>query len=845
MAEQLPHLTINPFFTANPYTYPGQGGGAGIELAVKNRTAHANNLIKQLNAVQQQFQVKAVDPTPENIVKDESLYVEFLSDYNFPLDFDALNSDRHNAKYQLLNIKKETVNINGEDKDQYRVVVVMKPGAIGTFLKKAGEYMVENTKDKLGNDTGLPKHRNLLNNIQSIQLATLRSFWTDEPEIPFPNENANVWWEAWFRKTDNETLKGKEVLQNLQEVGASVGQQILQFPEHTVRLIKGTAKQLSESIFLLDNLAELRKPQQLNNFITNKNIDLSTKETWQQDLLKRTKASFDENSVLVYLLDSGVNNLHPLITPFLPTNRLYTYKQAWGTEDTWEDGGHGTGMGGLALYGDLTTALASPSDIQIFHGLVSFKIVHPSDPNTPNLYGSITETACSTPVVDFPQNPRIYCLSITDSTTVFKGRPSTWSAAVDKITFGRVIDDEPQLMIVSGGNVNYMQAHIDAQHYNSYNLLESIHDPSQSYNALTVGSYTRMDRIDQTIWPNVTPLANNGHMSPSNSTSLLWDDQWPYKPDIVMEGGNLGRSGSMILDNIHTLKPLSLDKDFQQYIFNPFGDTSGAAALASKLAAELKTKHGHFWPETIRGLMAHSAEWTDVMLNGVSLSNATVQQKKTLLRSFGYGVPIERNAFYSAQNSVTLISQNYIQPFRMDGSAVKTNEYHLYEIPWPTDILQNILTDKDVTLKLTLSYFIDPNPGNRRYANNFSYYSHGLDFKVIKPAESLDVFKRRVSGAEENQHTTYQGQEEPWILKESCRNKGSLKKDFIICSGADLALRNMIAIYPKHGWYSSRKRLGLAESIVRYSLIISIETEGAETDLYTAISSLIENTLPL
>src|SRR5690606_5182092 len=100
-----------------------------------------------------------------------------------------------------------------------------------------------------------------------------------------------------------------------------------------------------------------------------------------------------------------------------------------------------------------------------------------------------------------------------------------------------------------------------------------------------------LDRIDQNAWPGIRTLAIHGGMSPSNSTSLLWENQWPVKPDIVLEGGNMGVSGTQLLDHIPTLKPLSLDKDFANYLLYPFGDTSGAAALASKMAAELKTAY--------------------------------------------------------------------------------------------------------------------------------------------------------------------------------------------------------------------------------------------------------------
>jgi len=841
MAENLPHLRVDPFFNPKGYTYPIPVVPS-FPVKDRDRAIHGNKIIQQLNKIRQQFTINAEENLPENIVRDNALYVEFFSEWDFPLKFESLTQEKDNPNYQIVNIKKEIINVNGSEKERYKVVVMMKEGGVSTFLKKAAEYLTKFIKDKEGKLTDIPSNRPLIQNIQDIELATLRSFWSDEPEIPFPSENENLWWEVWFRKTNNDLGRLQRVYDNLQVIGAEVGQQTLYFHEHTVKLVKASGLQLSKSLLLLDNLAELRKPQQLNDFITTKNIDLSEKAAWSADLIARTEPLLGENHVVICLLDSGVNNKHPLLSAILPDSRLYTYKDDWGTEDSWDFGGHGTGMAGLAIYGDLTTALELGANIKIYHGLESFKIINRNDPNDPELYGAITEYACSAPAVDFPNNPRIFCLAITDRSLAFKGRPSTWSASIDKISFGE--EFVTKLFIVSGGNVDYMLPHLSAENYPSLNQIESIHDPSQSYNALTVGSYTRMDRIDQNIWAGASPLAANGGVSPSNSTSLIWESQWPVKPDIVMEGGNLGVRQGAVMDNITTLKPLSLDKEFGTYVFSPFGDTSGAAALASKLAAELMTAHPQFWPETIKGLMVHSAEWTDAMLNGINFPNASVEQKRVLLRTFGYGVPIAEKAFYSAKNSLTLIAENYIQPYRLEGSSVKTNQYHLYNIPWPADILLDELSDKDVKLKVTLSYFIDPNPGNKRYAYNFSYHSHALDFKMIRPTESLDEFTRRISATDKGNEVPYQGQEEPWALKESMRNKGSIKKDFLISSGADLATRNIIAIYPKRGWYISRKILGMVQATVRYSLILSIETDDNEINIYNPVLTLIENNLP-
>jgi hypothetical protein len=842
MARQNPrsHIKFEGFSSSLPYTYPRNNFPPAAGVRERNRNMHGSRLLQQLQNIRDRFDLPNDLTLPDGIVRDDATYVDFISEWGFPLKFDSLDQDTDRPNYQILNIREEIGEINEQQVYRYHVTMMMTPGGVSKFITKVRDYLEKNIV-RNGVDTGNPRNYALLNNIDIIQIATLQSFWTDDPEIRFPDEQEDVWWEAWFRKTPNDQFRIRRVLENLEAVGAQVGAAELEFAEHRVRLIKGSGNQLSQSLLLLDNLAELRKPQETADFIFHRDDDYLAQAEWLNDLIDRTDAEFDENSILICLLDSGVNNGHPLIAPFLPDERLYSYKpEAWGTNDGWPNGGHGTGVAGLAIYGDLIDALANPFRVRVLHGLESFKMIHANDANDPELYGAITELAVSTPIVDLPNQLRVFCLTITDEQQAFKGRPSAWSAAIDKIAFGSFLEPKfPQLMVLSSGNV-YINNHGE---FPANNYLESIHDPGQAYNAITVGSYTRKDRIaPQTGYRHLAP---NGSMAPSNSTSTLWDHQWPIKPDIVMEGGNSATNGIHVVD--HTdLKMLSLDSEYPRFTFIPFGDTSGAAGLAAKFAADLRAAYPNYWPETIRGLMIHSAEWTSVMLGNRQIGMLSEQDRKNLLRSVGYGVPILENALYSANNSLTLIAERELQPYILDGSATRTNEYHLFELPWPTDVLENDLFEQNVTLTVTLSYFIEPNPGsrNKKYATNFHYHSHNLDFAVIKRDENLDVFKRRISAASDQPDEDVNNSDEPWIIKR-VRSRGSIKKDFITMSGVDMSRRNYLAIYPKAGWYRTRKKLNKVNEIVRYSLIVTIETPNVNIDLYTPVANLIANAIAI
>lgn len=482
------------------------------------------------------------------------------------------------------------------------------------------------------------------------------------------------------------------------------------------------------------------------------------------------------------------------------------------------------------MYGDLTDVLDSIDNIQIYHGLESFKVLFNKSPNDPELYGAITISGINTPIIDRPNNLRVYCLTITNPNFKMQGRPSAWSAAIDKICFGK--DSKPQLIIVSGGNVAIRKK----EEYPALNFTETIQDPAQAYNSITVGTFTRKDKID--ISTGYKPLAEYGAMAPSNSTSLLFDKNWPNKPDVVFEGGNSSTDGVDVSD--HTdLKLISTDAEFKKYVFTPFGDTSGAAGLASKMAAELRTLYPSFWVETIRGLIIHSADWTTKMLDRKIIQNLKEQEKINVLRTVGYGVPNILKAKYSANNSLTLIAEREIQPYKLEKSKGQYNQYHLFELPWPKEALEQ-LEGKNAKLIVTLSYYIEPNPGERRLATHYAYHSHQLDFELINRYESIAEFQIRISkpDSETKENRTKRTGVE-WAIGKKSNLKGSIRKDFITANGRELSERNILAIIPKNGWYKNLKRQKKFNEVVRYSLIVSIETEEIEVDLYTPVFNIL------
>jgi hypothetical protein len=816
--SNLNHIFLNENHSSLPYsTY---GGGNFQYKEDRDRRRHGLGLKNSFNA--------AISEFTDGDEEYEFVYLEFESALNFELAFESFEDSAGN--YRLASCKAEFItDSDGNQQIIYKIAVYLNKKAVSNFLNKVERYLTEETI------TGKPKNQKLIANIENIRAATLESFW-QEPEIDFPNSNESIWWEVWFSSANKEVVQ--ETLSSLAIGDILTNKRLLVFPENIVGLIKATPEELGERLLYIDNLAEIRKPIETTDFFTN--LDKDWEGDFINNLRDRVNNQIKHNNVSVCLLDSGVNRVNPLLIDLVPERNLDSVNPTWTNSDSYRQG-HGTPMAGLIIYGDLTNPLSSNEQITVSNNIESIKIVDYLA-NDPDLYGQITLEAIAIGEIMNPRNKRIVCLAVTAPDHQYLGRPSSWSAAIDQKLFGSVDErNDNTLVLISGGNLPLN----DRLTYPLSNDDFSVQDPAQSFNAITIGAFTNKDRLDLNQFPSAELLAQKGQMSPCNSTSINWHKKWPKKPDVVFEGGNDGIFNSGIFDH-DSLKLLSTGVGgIGGSAITTFSDTSASVALASKFAAELYQKYPNYLPETIRALIIHSADWNNIMLNNRKLKKLSSEEKSRLLSRVGYGIPNLSKAKYSAENSLSIIVERTLKPFKFEDSRVKTNIFHLFDLPWPTDILSD-LAELDVKLIVTLSYFIEPNPGNKRYASDQSYKSHGLRFKMIDKNESQGAFKSRVSKSIKDEQDDYVAEgSENWVLGSLVRDKGSIHKDIWVGSAADLALRNQIAVYPVGGWWKNRKKLKRYDSSVRYSLIISIETNEADIDIYNDVLNQITVSIPI
>jgi hypothetical protein len=790
-----------------------------MSLPVRARAEHAQSLIEAIETLAPEAEERADEQRTFGLDAGLGIYLAFQSEPNFELKLESL--DLAKSGIELCNVKTLPDNT-------MQATVFVPDGKIDLFLRKITAYRDEDTALASPGTPPRPKNQDLVESISDIKRAALEALWTEE-RLRFPPRDQSTTWEVWLRRQrDIDHLE--RLRRYAGNFGLTVGEQAITFVDRIVVLVTGTADQLSASVDILGMIAEIRAPKDTAAFFTD--MTAIEQQEWVEDLLTRMSPPA-ASAPFVCLLDTGINQAHPLLTPIVNVADLDAYRPAWGVDDRH---GHGTEMAGLASFGDLTDILQSGEEVVCTHRLESVKIFNENDPHAPELYGAVTQE-CTYRAETRPNRDRVFCMSLTSTDGRDRGRPSSWSAAVDALAAG--VDGAPErLFMLAAGNT----AVAGRRDYPNSNMTDGIHDPAQSWNALTVGGCTDKITIDPGDWPGWTPLAPPGDLSPSSCTSTTWA-RWPFKPDIVMEAGNLATDGENDPIDIEDLQLLTTAHDFAtRQSLNTFADTSASVALAARYAAMVRAKYPTLTPQSVRGLLVHFAEWTPAMLGRFAGQHGSIDYRN-LLRCYGYGVPNFRRLLSSLNNSLTLVAESDLHPFfKEDGRGpVKTREMRRHPLPWPTDVLIG-LGETEVSMRVTLSYFIEPSPGARGWVTRYGYQSHGLRFAVRNSIETINQFEQRINRAVRAEDYEPLGLQDPgWQFGRlsGLTSMGSVHSDVWKGTAVQLAERGHVAVYPTMGWWNKRPQLGAWEKVARYSLIVTISTPGVDIDLYTPVANMV------
>ena len=336
---------------------------------------------------------------------------------------------------------------------------------------------------------------------------------------------------------------------------------------------------------------------------------------------------------------------------------------------------------------------------------------------------------------------------------------------------------------------------------------------------------------DYAGWTSVAPP---GDLSPFSRTSVSFQRQWPIKPEIVLEGGNAAASpAGTDFDWPDSLCVLTTGHEPATRLLTTTRATSAATAAAAHMAAAVSAQYPGFWPETIRGLVAHSGRWTEAMMQRFGAAPTGRNHREALARRYGYGVPTLDRCLRSATNALTLIVQDTIHPF----DAGKLREMHVHDLPWPRDALEG-LGEIPVTLRATLSYFIEPSPTRRGWRRRYRYASHQLRFELQQATETNDEFRKRLNkrALDEEEERPTGGDDDNWFLGRQTRNRGSLHSDIWTGTAAELAARGRVAVFPVTGWWKELQRRDKSSLGARYALLLSIESPVEDVDVWTPVA---------
>lgn len=800
-------LSIEP--TSRPFAPVGGGGDA--KRAKRSVAEHAAKLSAEL------AHAAAEDKAAE---ARGGSYLTFTSAEGFDLEVDSLENKP--GKIVVLNSSRD-------EKSGVMTATVFVPTKKSEFFSdRVAQYGDPAQKTKKGK----PKNEKLVESIEAVKKASVRDLW-DGPADEFPGALPK-WCELWL---DVFAVEYAELNLRLErachEIGITLSKEELVFPEVAVRMLRADGSGLQRLFDDVGYIESIRPCGIPVSEITN--LDARSQREFVNDMADRLSTELGDTSVCV--LDSEVNRAHPLLAPVVDDESVLSADPAWSGLDV---NGHGTEMAGVAAHGDLRRHFESRDGFLARHAVESVEILPPKGENEEHLYGAITHDAVYVAEIERPARRRAFCMAVTEGKEHEDGRPSAWSAEIDSLASGAGEDDDgKRLFLISAGNIQPSEFR-NMDSYAECNMMYSVQSPAEAWNALTVGAYVGDDaRIVERGAEGWHAAVEPGSLAPHSRTSVLWDGSWPIKPEICLVGGNVAADGFGNHMDVDDLGVLTTSKDIPRFYFDALHATSAATGSASWMAAEVMRANPSLWPETVRALLVHSARWTDQMKKDfLPDGDSTKTGRRNLLRSCGWGVPSLERALESLDNRVNLIVQREMTPFTEDG---KLNEMHLYELPWPQEELLK-LADKQAELRVTLSYFVEPNPSTRGRSTKFQYQSLGLRFQVNGSTQTADDLLRSVNKKARDEAGGDNGGNNgsvDWYLGQQMRDVGSIHSDFKVMSAAELANARYIAVYPVGGWWSHRLALRKAGCTVRYSLVVSIETPGVEADLYTEIVSKI------
>lgn len=503
--------------------------------------------------------------------------------------------------------------------------------------------------------------------------------------------------DVWF---NNDRSKKLEIEHQIRQVLGTQGSQLLGDLFEISGLLLGRAKVNEFSLNALLNLDIISMVD-----LPCEPISQEPFELYSQNFIPIVDDTLDENAPLAAVLDSGVFSGNPLLKTVVVAEEEFDT-----TENTSTDlNGHGTGVAGIVVYGDLYNFDQS----HVFKPLVRIcngKIMHNNERgNAAFPKNERPEKIVKEAILFFHEKYgcRIFNLSAGNSESLYQGgRQFPWASMLDDLS--RELDI---VIVISAGNVSepvinqfssrndLMQKTRDQLFYPEHRLI----DPATSALGVTVGSITRAAEpaVACGVQKRLLSVGEKDYLSVF--TRIGKGVNKSIKPDFVDYGGNYalqqisGDYNRWVKTDRNLMEPTlnhTVDKVFMGFCGTSFAAphvTHMAARLERSLEKQLDQKPS---ANLIRAMLANSAKCSDKMEKwGMDskdgfYSGLDNPKRERLMRLNGYG-KISDQSLFSSDNAVTLFAED----------ELSLRDFHLYKIPIPKQFAK-IKASKSITVSL-------------------------------------------------------------------------------------------------------------------------------------------------
>lgn len=524
----------------------------------------------------------------------------------------------------------------------------------------------------------------------------------------------------------------------------------------------------------------------------------------------------------VVVLDSGLTTGHPLLKAAVGDAQSFLPG-----EEAHDENGHGTHVGGLALYGDFERCLRAGAFVPTLR-LFSGRILDKDNENKTGFVENHIEQAVRYFTDNY--NCRIFNLSLGDANKPYTGgHVKGLSVVLD--TLSRELG---VLFVVSAGNHRIGEESPDGLGWRDdypFYLLEDtwrIIEPAPALNALTVGSLARHNQTYNSqrypLDPSELPVAQPDQPSPFSRAGFSVDGA--IKPELLAHGGNWAintRGGHALMERVAGLGVVSANHQFAAgHPFTVDIGTSMAAPQVAHLAASVLREHPDANANFIRALLCLNAVMPEP-------SQQLIEQEKTFRRVCGYGQVDESSLLRSLENAVTLVA---------DG-ALENKRHHFYEVPIPDEFTSG---GKRRLREIAVALAYTPPVRSTR----IKYRASRIDFRLVA-AKDLEHVTTMFNKATAKNHFKNIPELKTASVGQQARSKGTVQADVwkfkSFDSRSPLRNKRLFVVVTRNDFPWGEN---LCDDEETYVLVVSLrDQENQNARLYSQIRAQIEMRLPV